>query len=73
MRRVRTPSSYTHSCVKVIQCLLVDFYDLVTEFSVKDKQAISVSAVQQIFLNIQHIHQLNERILQELQQRMDSW
>ena len=65
--------THTHSYVERIKCIAVDFHDAVSEFNVKNKQAIPVGAVQQIFLNIQQIYQLNERILQELQQRMDSW
>ncbi len=51
----------------------MDFHETVTEFNVKNKQAIPQSAVQLIFLNIQQIYQLNENILNELQERMDSW
>lgn len=66
----------SHLCcsyVERIKCIAVDFFELVTEFNVKHKQAIPQSAVQLIFLNIQPIYQLNENILTELQQRMDTW
>jgi len=56
-----------------MRCIAVDFHGIVAEFNVKNKQAIPQTVVQQIFLNIQQIHTLNENILHELQQRMDSW
>ena len=51
----------------------MEFYEVVREYNSKSKQSIPESAVQQIFLNLQQIHQLSENILQDLQERMDTW
>ena len=56
-----------------ISVVAVDFYDVVQQYNTKSKQSIPDHAIQQIFLNLKQIHQLSENILQELQQRMDTW
>ena len=56
-----------------LELIAVTFYNQVDDFNTKNKQVIPPSDVQQMFLNIRQIHQLNQNILQELQTRMANW
>ena len=61
------------SYVSRLELIAVTFYNQVDDFNTKNKQVIPPSDVQQMFLNIRQIHQLNQNILQELQTRMANW
>ena len=64
---------HVHSYVSRLRLIAENFYDVVKQFSEKDKCSITDTEVMQIFLNIQQIYQLSQTILQSLETRIDSW